>query len=150
MEKENQMLKKMLPDRFMAKVDIQPDGCWLWTANTTNGYGRFSMDHRAVRAHRFSYQQIIGAIPEDLEIDHLCRKKSCCNPIHLEAVTHKENMRRAGLAGVGKRNRDKTHCPQGHPYDDENTYHRPGGGRHCQKCQRARTRKRKTMSLKDK
>lgn len=29
----------------------------------------------------------------------------------------------------------KTHCPQGHLYDLENTYIRRGGGRNCRKCQ---------------
>lgn len=29
----------------------------------------------------------------------------------------------------------KTHCPQGHPYDEENTYTN-GSGRHCRKCDR--------------
>jgi hypothetical protein len=37
----------------------------------------------------------------------------------------------------------KTHCPQGHPYDERNTYHvdrpdRPGRGRRCRECNRIR------------
>jgi len=40
-------------------------------------------------------------------------------------------------------NAKKTHCPQGHPYDEENTYHLPGGGRGCKKCMREHTRKRR-------
>jgi hypothetical protein len=35
----------------------------------------------------------------------------------------------------------KTHCPQGHPYDEENTYHAPRtGDRHCRACQQQRNR----------
>jgi len=36
--------------------------------------------------------------------------------------------------------KDRTHCPQGHPYDEKNTYWRPGGGRACKECCRARTK----------
>ena len=36
----------------------------------------------------------------------------------------------------------KMHCPQGHPYDEENTYHY-GGERHCRACSRARAKSRR-------
>lgn len=41
---------------------------------------------------------INGPLPPGLELDHLCRNKSCVRPDHLEAVTHRENMRRAYAA----------------------------------------------------
>ena len=132
------MLKRMLPERFMSKVDIQPDGCWLWNASKSNGYGYFRYNGNLGRAHRFSYQQIVGPIPDELELDHLCRNKDCCNPVHLEAVTHKENMRRCD---AGKNNSSKTHCLKGHPYDNENTYNRLNGGRGCRKCRNSASRK---------
>jgi hypothetical protein len=31
---------------------------------------------------------------------------------------------------------DRTHCPQGHPYDDTNTLRDPDGHRHCRTCHR--------------
>jgi hypothetical protein len=45
------------------------------------------------------------------------------------------------LVGANKHNSDKTHCPQNHKYDEENTYHAPDGSRGCKKCMRERTRK---------
>ena len=42
-----------------------------------------------------------------------------------------------------RHNAEKTHCPQGHPYDEENTYHLRGGGRGCKECMREHTRKRR-------
>lgn len=36
-----------------------------------------------------------------------------------------------------ERNRNKTHCPQGHPYDDANTTRR-NGRRYCHACKTAR------------
>lgn len=93
--------------RFWECVDWQPNGCWLWTAGKTGmGYGAIDvLDAKGWRnkkelAHRFSYELHKGPIPKGLTIDHLCRTKACVNPLHLEAVTHRENTRR-GLGTYG-------------------------------------------------
>lgn len=39
----------------------------------------------------------------------------------------------------------KTHCPQGHPYDDANTGCYPNGHRRCRACHRERERTRKAQ-----
>ena len=36
----------------------------------------------------------------------------------------------------GAPHRDKTHCPNGHPYDEANTYRYPNGQRKCRQCKR--------------
>lgn len=51
-----------------------------------------------VYAHRWIYEQIVGPIPEGLEIDHLCRHGLCVDVAHLEPVTPDENKRRARRA----------------------------------------------------
>lgn len=33
-------------------------------------------------------------------------------------------------------NKDKTHCPKGHPYSPENTYITTEGGRKCRACKK--------------
>jgi hypothetical protein len=135
-----------LMERWWLRVEEQPDGCWIWTgAKWARGYGRFTMpgDQRRVAAHRFGYEQLVGPIPDGLELDHLCRVHSCVNPSHLEPVTHAENSRRgiaAALSGV--RERSKTHCPRGHAYDAENTYWRADwAGRNCRACGRENARR---------
>jgi hypothetical protein len=74
-------------------------GCWIWQKRLdTKGYGRRHVKGqpgKAVRAHRWMYEQHKGAIPEGLELDHLCCVKRCVNPDHLEPVTHAENLRRS-------------------------------------------------------
>lgn len=134
-------------DRFTEKYVVNADtGCWEWIAfKNPKGYGTFKIGSRttntcrAAAAHRFSYEHYKGAIPEGLQIDHLCRVRHCVNPEHLEAVTGKENNRR-GIASIVNSARMKaiTHCPQGHEYNEENTYIDPSGGRRCRSCARAR------------
>jgi hypothetical protein len=82
--------------RFWSKVDKGgPGGCWVWTASLNNmGYPRFNAGDREMLAHRFAYEDVVGPIPDGLELDHLCRRPVCVNPAHLEPVTHRENMRR--------------------------------------------------------
>jgi hypothetical protein len=134
-----------LAERFWAKVD-KTGGCWLWTGTVApNGYGRISMGSKYPGAHRVAYELLVGPIPVGTELDHLCRVRLCVKvvadeqgPAHLEAVTHAENIRRGvGWLTVAEMMRAKTHCPQGHPYDEANTYRWRGtGGRQCRACRR--------------
>lgn len=93
-------------DRFWSKVDQSagPDGCWPWTrATSAKGYGKYMPTTSHVGAHRVAYEYLVGPIPDGLELDHLCRNVLCCNPAHLEPVTHQENMRRAAAARVERK-----------------------------------------------
>jgi hypothetical protein len=112
------------------------DGCWVWNGAPMNtGYGQY----RNRLAHRLVYELLVGPIPESLTLDHLCRNRICVNPAHLEPVTFKENVLRG--ESLPARNARKTHCPQGHPYDEENTYVSPRGWRQCRTCIRERMRR---------
>lgn len=125
-------------ERFWPKVR-KTEGCWLWTgALTKAGYGLFGDGKQLVYAHRFAYELLVGAIEPGKEIDHLCRTPACCNPKHLEVVDHRTNCQR-GETGKksGEQQKAKTHCPKGHPYDEENTYITPStGARCCRTCRK--------------
>ncbi len=138
-------------ERFWAKVDRRgPYECWPWLGSiSAAGYGPFRTNGYHL-AHRFAYGLLVGPIPEGYQVDHDCHNKAaavglctggssclhrrCCNPAHLEAVTGRTNTLRS--LAPSALNAVKTHCPNGHPYDDVNTY-RDRKGRRCRACARA-------------
>ncbi|MEU8920304.1 HNH endonuclease signature motif containing protein [Kitasatospora sp. NPDC048545] len=91
--------------RFWAKVDKNgptPENrptlgpCWIWTGyiHAPSGYGQYGLRNGTRLVHRISYQYLVGPIPKGLHLDHLCRRRECCRPDHLEPVTPRENLRR--------------------------------------------------------
>lgn len=130
-------MRATLEERFWAKVDRRGDDeCWPWMAALdSGGYGHFSSP-RSTKAHRYSYELLVGQIPDGLTIDHLCRNPPCVNPAHMEPVTMRENSLRGN--GWSGRNARKTHCVHGHEFTAENTRISPDGlGRRiCRECER--------------
>jgi hypothetical protein len=119
-------------ERFVVVGD-----CWLWNRYLTKGYGHASVPGRRTHqlAHRAVWELLVGPIPDGLELDHLCRVRSCVNPDHLEPVTPLENTRRAPRSRI-------THCIHGHQYTEANTYRSPRG-RICRTCQRVQWTRRR-------
>lgn len=93
--------------RFWDSVSIPPDvesGCWVWLrARDQDGYGLFRRGPRAgrkqVRAHRYSFEYVHGAVPVGLSVLHACNNPSCVNPTHLRAGTNLDNMADRKAAG---------------------------------------------------
>lgn len=141
-------LSSIIISRFLNNIEIMESGCWNWKGKPgTGGYGRCWDGKKSVLAHRFSYTYFKGEIPHGLEPDHLCRNRICVNPDHLEVVTHQVNVRR-GLLPLLSANRgrqyqeSKTHCSNGHPFNEENTYIRiDRPGRECKTCRRESNRR---------
>ena len=119
-----------------------PEGCFEWVrAKTGDGYGEIRFEGPVQKVHRVVWSNFVGPIPDDLEIDHLCRNRACANLDHLEPVPHVINSQR-GTAGEKARawSLSKTHCPQGHSYEGDNLVmekvHGRGEIRRCATCRR--------------
>lgn len=109
---------------------------WNWRGPiNSEGYGVFNHEYRRSMAHWFAYELLIGPFPGDMVLDHLCRRRDCVSPEHLEAVTDAENV----LRGIFPQ--PLTHCKWEHALDELNTrirfnYMGQRRGRTCRTCER--------------
>ena len=137
--------------RFQRQIAGNNEGCWVFTGPdvTSDGYVRWRSGPGKPRTmvHVWSYTVYNGPIPEGMQVGHAChdravedgscpggpgcRHRRCCNPAHLEAQTPSQNTTVQNHAA-----RARTHCPKGHPYDEENTLIGKDGKRRCRACRR--------------
>jgi len=132
--------RRMTPEqRWHACLDKRPDGCWVWRGVPNKaGYGTLKVNGKSVCAHRFGYELLVGLIPADKQLDHLCRNRRCVNPAHLEPVTCRENVLRGET--LAARESRQTMCIYGHPLEGDNLGWRADGKRVCRACNRERAR----------
>jgi hypothetical protein len=76
------------------KADMDT-GCWIADKVQRDGYARVFVGRNIVAAHRIVYVRYRGWFADWMQLDHLCRNRSCLNPWHLEPVSRIENVRRA-------------------------------------------------------
>jgi HNH endonuclease len=137
-------------ERFWSHVDKngpvpahRPDlgPCWMWlAARGKDGYGKVKVNGKMRVAHRVAYEENKGPIPDGLDLDHLCRNRSCVNYNHTEPVTAWENTLR-GENFVAANSR-KALCLRGHELTPENCFpsHLARGERQCKACDRLKYR----------
>lgn len=138
----NQYTFSSAEERLLSRVEMIPEcGCWIWMGSVNrDGYGQVSLGGKMRKAHDVSYEMFIGPVPAGLELDHLCRVRCCCNPRHVEPVTHAENMRRGICREVIF---SRTHCRAGHPYTGRNLIVTAKGLRRCRECARLKCHNRR-------
>jgi len=84
-----------LPDTIRERIALCKSGCWEWQrCRVPFGYGGVHWNGKFAYAHRVVYELLVGPIPPDRVLDHLCRNPPCCNPGHLEPVTQAVNVAR--------------------------------------------------------
>src|ERR1035437_7357539 len=134
--------------RFWARVDRTP-GCWTWLAGRNGkGYGYFWINGRTIQAYKVADDWRRGPLPEGQERHHVCENILCVRPHrdHVARVTVRAH--RLATAGTFPAvNAAKTECPQGHPYDNVNTFYSPAGDtrRRCRACSRRQNRGKRAL-----
>lgn len=136
---------------FFDRIEINPEiahngtPCWLWTViDKVSGYGRFKKKGVIGFAHVIACRMFAGPIPEDLSCDHLCRRRNCVNPAHIEYVPIRVNILRGTAPSA--LNSTKTRCKAGHDFGPNNTRIDSRGGRQCAICNRARDERHRRRS----
>lgn len=87
-------------EKFWSRVDIQgEDDCWVFMNQPSQRYGVYNIKigdaWKAIRAHRYAYEQTYGPIPDGLYVCHSCDVSLCCNPNHLFLGTNSTNQKDA-------------------------------------------------------
>lgn len=120
-------------ERFERLVE-KTDGCWWWKGTKSFGYGKMTVKRdgkwRRLFAHRVSYELFRGELPPGFHACHHCDNKRCVRPDHLFLGTHQDNIRDYWSKF---RKPQASHCRQGHPYDEANSY-MLRGRRYCRRC----------------
>ncbi len=64
-------------------IPVTETGCWLWTGETRNDYGRINIDGEEIKADIVSWETQHGKLPDGQRLRHKCNIKCCINPDHL-------------------------------------------------------------------
>lgn len=122
-------------EKYLNQCTTFTNGCIVWLGPVDGaGYGHSRLNKIRKRVHIIIWELTTGKkVPYGHELHHKCNLKPCCNFEHLELLTKREHRRITNLK--------IKNCPQGHEYNEENTYLH-NGNRQCKICRNKRNKER--------
>jgi len=107
--------KASLVDRLKRRTRYEGE-CWLWTGRKLPpfGYGQITSNGKTLLVHRVAHEQLIGPIPQGLNVLHRCDRAACWNPAHLFTGTHADNV--ADMVAKGRHYHGERHHWYGVPH----------------------------------
>lgn len=133
MRRDDRLVTERLLERSTFEPSALDTDCLVWNGSRNRkGYGHIRWRGRVWQTHRAAWAEVHGEIADELQVLHRCDNPPCWADDHLFLGTNAENQADKGAKGRHPNTR-KTHCPQGHPYNDANTYWHDGR-RKCRTC----------------
>jgi len=128
-----------LPDDILRRIEVNAAACWIWRGGVTiDGLPSYRCRHRhrwggTSLVHRITYTVLLrysDPLPRTALLVPECGERLSARPEHLRVTTHAQAA--------------KTHCLNGHEFNEVNTYtwH---GKRRCRVCDRDPARARRTQ-----
>lgn len=125
-------------ERLFSKIVFDPEtDCWNWTGTLGGrGYGQIRFRGRKMAyVHRLMYAWLLGPLPTGIgsdipTVDHTCENYRCCNPLHLQLLSQRNNILKGG--SISAEYARRTHCKHGHLLDGLRA-----NSRYCKTCNRA-------------
>lgn len=95
------MQERIIANSIISECWFDGTPCWDWVGKV--GGGRFGCKYLHIniyqkgrtvtkKAHRVSYEAFTGDELGDNECNHRCERTTCVAPLHLESVTHAQNI----------------------------------------------------------
>ena len=82
-------------ERIFKRITQSPTGCWLvdgW--HDGKGYRNVSVDGKTCKVHRVMFEWFWRRkLRKNVQVDHKCCERSCCNPAHLQSCRNKKNSK---------------------------------------------------------
>jgi hypothetical protein len=86
---------------------VKPSGCWEWNGKgSAQGYGYVYHGNGKTLAHRVSWENTFGPVPDGLGVLHKCDNPPCVNPDHFFVGTNADNTR-------DRNNKGRANVPNG-------------------------------------
>ncbi len=100
------MNDRKILQRILKKVQLSTSGCWVFNGwHDGHGYSKVWVDGKGEYVHRTMYQWFFRRkLRRDVQLDHGCLNRGCCNPLHLKPMKNKKNSqlrtKRAQMKGA--------------------------------------------------